>query len=86
LGIARPDEAGFVGERYELGAVVAAELGEHTGDMGLGGERADHEPRGDLGVAEACGDQPQDLALARGECVELNWDRGVSRTLRSAVW
>ena len=64
---ARCDEAGLVGERDELGAVVAVELGEDASDVGLGGERADDELAGDVGVAEAGGYQPEDLAFALGE-------------------
>src|SRR4029453_3076204 len=56
------DEPGLVGEGDELGAVVAVELGEDASDVGLGGERADHQPAGDVGVAEAGGDKLEDLA------------------------
>jgi len=69
--IARSDEPTLVGEGHERGAVAAAELAQDVADVGLRGERADHQAAGDLGVAEAAGDQLSDLALAvsqLGQC------------------
>jgi hypothetical protein len=43
-----------------LGAVVAVEFGEDSTDVGLGGEWADDEAAGDVGVAEAGGDEAED--------------------------
>jgi hypothetical protein len=49
--IAWCDESSFVGEGDELGAIVAVEFGEDAADVRLGGERADEEAPGDVGVA-----------------------------------
>jgi hypothetical protein len=60
-------EPGLVGERDEAGAVVAVELAQDVADVALGGQGADDEPAGDLGVAEAAGDEQQDVVFAVGE-------------------
>ena len=50
---------------------MAVELGEYARNVCFGGERADHQPARDIGVAESGGDQLEDLALALGELVDL---------------
>jgi hypothetical protein len=47
--------------------VAAVDFAQDVADVGLGGHGADHEAAGDLGVAQAAGDQAQDLALALGQ-------------------
>src|SRR4051794_24410897 len=66
----RSDQAGLVGEHDELDAVAQAELLEDVRDVRLHGGVGDDERRGDLGVREALGDEPEDLLLARGELVD----------------
>jgi len=60
----RHDNAAFVGEGDELGAVAAAEFAQGPAEVGLGGERADDEAPGDVGVAEADSDEADDLLFA----------------------
>jgi hypothetical protein len=60
----------LVGEGDQLCAVAGAELGHGAADVGLGGGVADGEGGGDLGVAQAVGDEPDDLLLADGELGE----------------
>src|SRR6185436_18774733 len=67
---ARHHEPALVGDHHELGAVARAELHEQPRDVGLRGERGDDELVGDLAVAEAGADEPEHLALARGELVQ----------------
>src|SRR5262249_18803138 len=67
----RGDDASLVSEVDELGAVAAAELAEDPADVRLRGQPADHEPRRDLFVGEAGGDETQDLAFALGEVAQL---------------
>src|SRR3954451_22762895 len=55
------------GEAGGGGAVVHAELAVDVGDVRLDGARAEEEPRGDGGVAQPRGEQPQHLRLARRE-------------------
>ena len=50
------------------------ELAQHGADVGLDGLDGDPEALGDLLVEVAAGDVAQDLALARGELVELGVD------------
>jgi hypothetical protein len=66
----RSDEARFVGDGHERGAVAAAELAQDVADVRLGRERADDESSRDLVVREAFGHEPRDLALAAGELGE----------------
>src|SRR6185437_2561705 len=65
--VAGGDQPALVGDRHEPGAVVAVELAQDVADVGLGGQRADHEPAGDLLVGEAAGDKEQDVALPVGQ-------------------
>jgi len=60
-----------VGERVadRLRAVADAGLHEDAVDVRLDGRRRDDQALGDLGVAEAVGDQREDLRLARGQVV-----------------
>jgi hypothetical protein len=51
----------------QLCAVAGAEFGHGAADVGLGGGVADGEFGGDLGVAQAVGDESDDLPLAGGE-------------------
>ena len=69
--VAGSDEAAFVGEGDELGAVAAAELAQSPADVRLRGQGADHEAAGDLGVGQTASDEAQDLALAFGQLGEL---------------
>src|SRR5919107_791801 len=69
-GVAWGDQAGFVGEDDELGAVAGVELGHGPVDVGLGGHRADHHAVGDLGVGQALGDQGDGLAFAVGQLLQ----------------
>src|SRR3954452_19098688 len=66
----RDDQACLVRDDDELRAVARAELGEQARQMGLDGERRDDEELGDLRVGEPAADEPEDLALARGQGVE----------------
>jgi hypothetical protein len=58
-----------------LGAVAAVELGEHAGDVCLGGEAADDQTTGDVGIGEAGGEELEDLALPLRELGELSGSR-----------
>src|SRR5437879_6145226 len=68
--VAGGDQPGLIGECDERGAVAAVEFAQDVADVGLCGERADDEPPGDLGVAEALGDEAEDLAFAVGQLGE----------------
>src|SRR5689334_4580982 len=57
----RLDEAGFIGDDHELGAVVCVQLGEQAADVGFDRGDTDVETRGDIGVGVAGGDVDQDL-------------------------
>jgi hypothetical protein len=57
------------------GAVVAIELGEDPSDVRLGGKRADHQPARDVRVAEAGGNELEDLAFPLGELGQLRGRR-----------
>jgi len=46
---------------------VAVEFLQNVADANLCDEGADDEPAGDLGVAEAAGDEQQDVVFAVGE-------------------
>ena len=48
-------------------AVAGAELGVHVGDVSLDGARAQDQRGGDLLVAVAGNDLPEDLRLAPGQ-------------------
>ena len=52
------------GEDGCLDAVLQAEFGEDAADVGLDGLLADRQVPGDLPVAVAAGDQPEDVAFA----------------------
>lgn len=60
-------QPGLVGECDEFGAGVAVEFLQNVADADLCDEGADDEPAGDLGVAEAAGDEQQDVVFAVGE-------------------
>ena len=60
-------QAGLVGVADGLGAVAGAGLGEDPVDVGFHGGVADEELLGDLGVAEAGGEQGEDFGFAGGE-------------------
>src|SRR5919106_6522803 len=55
------------GDRDGMGARVCLELGEDVADVALHGLLADEEPRGDVGVRHAVGEELQDLPLAHCE-------------------
>ena len=57
-------EAQFFAALDGLGAAGGAELVEGAGAVGLDGVFGDEELRGDLAIAEAAGDQGEDLELA----------------------
>jgi len=67
VGLAGGDEAVFVGDGDEGGAVVAVELVQDVADMAFCGQWADDELPGDLSVAEPAGDEDEDVALAVSE-------------------
>jgi hypothetical protein len=71
-----------------LGAVADAELAHDAADVGLGGERAEAQGLGGLGVVEAAGDQGEDLPLAFGEGGEGGGGEGARRgaAARSICW
>src|SRR5438093_12691299 len=54
-------------DRDGMGARVCLELGEDVADVALHCLLADEEPRRDVGVRHAVGEQLEDLALALGE-------------------
>ena len=58
-----------VGVGDGLCAVSTAGLGEDAVDVGLHGGFADEQPRGDLGVGQAGGNELEDLGLALGQAV-----------------
>ena len=60
--------AGRVGDGG--GARRQPQLGPHVRHVAVHGVLAEHEPLGDLGVAEPLGDEPQDLQLARRELAQ----------------
>jgi len=64
-------QAGLVGQDDGLDPVTQLELGQEPCDMGLDGRVAEGEPGGDLGVAQAPGQQPQHVELAGGEVGQL---------------
>ena len=55
------------GEDRCLDAVLQVEFGEDAADMGLDGLLTDRQVPGNLPVAVTVGDQPQDVAFARGQ-------------------
>src|SRR5207248_2339629 len=57
------------GDRDGMGAGVRLELREDVADVALHRLLADEEPRGDVGVRHAVGEELEDLALALGEHV-----------------
>jgi len=77
----------LIGNHNQLGAVAGAELEHRAADVSPGGGWTDHEPRGDLVVGEAVGDDGKYLSLALGEFVRrrgngARWSRsgGVRRS------
>ncbi len=58
-----------MGDDHELDAVPGSELAEDPGDVGLGGQRAELQPVGDLLVGQPRGDELKDLQLARSQLV-----------------
>lgn len=70
--MASRDEAGGLGELDSLGAAPRAELIEQAAGMGLHGVFADEEPVCDFTIAEAGGDQAEDLEFARGNAELTN--------------
>ncbi len=67
----RGDQAGFVGEDDELGAVAGTQLGHGPADVGLHGSRADHHVGGDLVVGETAGYKRDHLAFTVSQGLEL---------------
>src|SRR3954452_23138223 len=64
------EEPALVGEDDGLHAVAEVQLLQDVGDVRLDRRLADVELLADLRVREPGGDEPQDLALARGELVD----------------
>src|SRR5829696_4891704 len=83
------DEPSLHGPARQLMAVGELELAQDGRDVGLDGLRRDAQPQGDLLVEVAAGEQLQDLALARGERVEVGVGarrrRGAARGPRGAA-
>jgi RND superfamily putative drug exporter len=71
----------------QLHPIPGTELGEDPRDVGLRGERAEHQALGDLGVGQPLGDEDEDLALPRGELgaaygfLVLFWQQGHGSSL-----
>src|SRR5690606_40932811 len=72
----RSDEAAGGGPAGEFVAVGELEFAEHGRDVGLHCLDGDEQLLGDLLVRVAAGDQPQHLALALRQRVELRVDGG----------
>jgi peptidoglycan/LPS O-acetylase OafA/YrhL len=64
------DQPGLVREDHELGPVADPELRHRPVHVGLGGERRQEEPFGDVVVGQAVGHQGQHLPFPVGEPVE----------------
>jgi len=69
--VPRDCQAGLVGQDDGLDPVAELELGQEPGDVGLDGGVAEGELGGDLGVAQAAGQQPQHVEFAGGEVGQL---------------
>jgi hypothetical protein len=63
----RFDETALVREYDRLHPISKAQLGEHVGNVRLDRAFAEVKVRGELRVALARGEQPQDLKFAFGE-------------------
>lgn len=61
------NEAGGLGDLDGLGAAPGAELVEEAAGMSFDSVFADEEAGGDFAVAEAGGDEAEDLEFARGD-------------------
>src|SRR4051794_38757412 len=87
LGVGRwlLDEAPLDGPAAELVPVRELQLAEHRADVGLDGPRGDVELLGDLLVHVAPRDQPQDLALAHRQLIELRVDLGLGHRTGEGV-
>src|SRR6478752_6792617 len=81
-GVALPlsgyDQARLVGDHDQLRAVPHAQLGQDSTDMGLRGERAQEQLRGEFGVAQPAGHQPQHLDLGDQPPGDRGGDQGAS--------
>src|SRR4051794_20909061 len=64
-------EPRLVRQGDELGAISSLQLVERSAHVRLRSRSADDEMLGDLVVAQAAGDEAHDLALPRGELVQL---------------
>jgi hypothetical protein len=62
------------------------QFGPDVGDMPMDRVPAQHQPVGDLGVAEALGDQAQDFELARGQVGLGRGRRGAGRCRDLDLW
>jgi hypothetical protein len=68
--LARPHDAGLVGQDHRVNAVAHAQLHEDPLHVGLDRGLLDHQLLGDLAVAEPARQQRQHVALARGQLAE----------------
>ena len=68
-------QAGLVGEDDRLDPVAQAELGQDPGDVGLHRRLAEGELGGEFGVAQAAGQQAQDLASRGVSAARSRWMR-----------
>src|ERR1017187_8627279 len=67
----RLDQPRLVGEHHGLDAVTQFQLVQEMGDVRLHRGLAEKEAHGDLAVAEAPGDEQQDLTLTFGELAKV---------------
>src|SRR5579872_2268025 len=69
--LAGADQARLVGEHDRLNAVPELQLRENVRHVRLDGGLAERQLRGELGVAQAAGEQPQHLKLPGGQARQV---------------
>jgi hypothetical protein len=82
----RAGQAGLVGQHDRLDPVTELELGQYPADMGLDRRLAEGQFGGEFGVAQAPGEQPKHLKLARGQLGQVGvHGRAGGRTRREPL-